>query len=171
MDELFAKLLEAYPLPPGIDILPTNAPYPLLSFFDKCVFISHFEKEHILNSSFVFLDIVTPQPKYRVILKNRTEYNEFEHSTIKSQLSDVKFETRYDIHRPFYALLKSNERITAPDWEQDVRHIVFDISNSNIVYENSFKLKYYKAKIIDSCSSEMLSFCFTLLLICIFLCG
>eukprot|EP00850_Spirogloea_muscicola_P007959 SM000041S15518 [mRNA] locus=s41:519347:524236:- [translate_table: standard] len=37
--------------------------------------------------------------------------------------------------RPYIAELVANERLTAEDWEQDVRHIKFDLGSSGITYE------------------------------------
>ncbi len=41
----------------------------------------------------------------------------------------------YSPQHPFYARMIENTRLTSPDWEQDVRHIVLDISDSTIQYE------------------------------------
>lgn len=41
---------------------------------------------------------------------------------------------QYDSKTPYLARVVSNERITSVDWEQDVRHIVFDLDDSGITY-------------------------------------
>ncbi len=41
---------------------------------------------------------------------------------------------QYDSKTPYLARLVSNERLTSADWEQDVRHIVFDLDDSGITY-------------------------------------
>jgi sulfite reductase alpha subunit-like flavoprotein len=103
MDELFAKLLEKFPLPPGVELMS-------LSDF--------------------------PQPKYRIVLKHQNELSDTEYTALKrQQLPEVNSAETYQSHQPFYAILKSNERITASDWEQDVRHVVFDITGSKIRYK------------------------------------
>ena len=41
---------------------------------------------------------------------------------------------QYDNKTPYLARLVGNERITSEDWEQDVRHIMFDLDDSGITY-------------------------------------
>mmetsp|Transcript_41712 Transcript_41712/g.58196 ORF Transcript_41712/g.58196 Transcript_41712/m.58196 type:complete len:611 (+) Transcript_41712:21-1853(+) len=41
---------------------------------------------------------------------------------------------KYSMSSPFYAKLQSCDRITDPEWEQDVRHCVFNLGSSGISY-------------------------------------
>jgi hypothetical protein len=87
--------------------------------------------------------LFTPQPKYKIILKSQNQLNDsqftkFQNQNQNQQSLDTTSTEKYHMRRPFFAILRSNERITASDWEQDVRHIVLDITGSNITYAYSF---------------------------------
>ncbi|ESO92772.1 hypothetical protein LOTGIDRAFT_216443 [Lottia gigantea] len=95
LKDLWLKLLDLFPLPPGKQILS---------------------------------DKICPPPKYKITFSSN---NEIPHLNLTSASPTNK----PCLEHPFYAELISNERITAKDHFQDVRHIKFNIKGSNISYK------------------------------------
>lgn len=94
MEELESKLLQLYPLGPGLSKLES----------------------------------IPKEPRYTFIFEGTKEVSDLSRWP-KTQVSSPP----YNNLNPYYAKLVKNTRITHPDWEQDVRHIEFEI-DSNITY-------------------------------------
>eukprot|EP01087_Luapelamoeba_hula_P024279 TRINITY_DN9182_c0_g1_i1.p1 TRINITY_DN9182_c0_g1~~TRINITY_DN9182_c0_g1_i1.p1 ORF type:complete len:559 (+),score=51.99 TRINITY_DN9182_c0_g1_i1:149-1825(+) len=72
-----------------------------------------------------------PPPRYRLVTIKPASNAEPISSTF-TQLPNI--EGKWDYMHPYPAKMKVNTRITAPDWEQDVRHIVLDLQGSSLTY-------------------------------------
>uniref|UniRef100_A0A6B2L3V5 FAD-binding FR-type domain-containing protein n=1 Tax=Arcella intermedia TaxID=1963864 RepID=A0A6B2L3V5_9EUKA len=71
---------------------------------------------------------VQPPPRFTI------RYGSGESERLSQMENGVGKGDLYDERNPYVSVMKSNERITAKDWVQDVRHCVFDIQNSGISY-------------------------------------
>lgn len=69
---------------------------------------------------------IRPEPRYSLTIE-APDSASFMSEEIPNPTPD---NVVYDQLHPFEATLKENRRITALDWEQDVRHLVFDITSS-----------------------------------------
>eukprot|EP01127_Copromyxa_protea_P023966 TRINITY_DN9236_c0_g1_i1.p1 TRINITY_DN9236_c0_g1~~TRINITY_DN9236_c0_g1_i1.p1 ORF type:complete len:602 (+),score=123.03 TRINITY_DN9236_c0_g1_i1:217-1806(+) len=71
-----------------------------------------------------------PNPQYELTFATNSDNI----SKNSSEFFPVSAKGEISSENPFWATLKVNQRITAVDWEQDVRHLTFDISSSDIQY-------------------------------------
>jgi sulfite reductase alpha subunit-like flavoprotein len=70
---------------------------------------------------------VLPPPNYQLTILN--------HKTINANVTPPPTSPPYTQTHPYYATITENRRLTAPDWEQDVRHIEIDIgADSQLTY-------------------------------------
>lgn len=89
---------------------------------------------HPLPSNMIIQNNAKPLSRYQVsfekapLVSIETEETKIE-SLKKNWTTPV-----YNENNPYIAKIKSNQRITSEDWEQDVRHIVLEIDQSQITY-------------------------------------
>jgi sulfite reductase alpha subunit-like flavoprotein len=92
--------------------------------------------KHPLPNGFNIENNTKPLAKYKLLYQKSTPLVEKEPLNNWIPLS-------YNEANPYIAKVRSNERITSNEWEQDVRHIVIEIDSSHITY-NTGDVVYIK---------------------------